>query len=146
MPAPCRVLAVSVSGFRAWADGGIPDRLGLTDTQALALARAIHQEVRQALGARRMHAELKGRGYRIGLPRVERFMRKHGIRARHERRFKATTDSKDALPVAGNLLDRQFALSAPNQVWTGNVIYTHILRPTRAGYTWRWCWICSTAK
>ena len=123
LPALCRVLAVSISGFRAWADGGTPDRQGLTDTQALVLIRTVHQEVRQAYGARRMHAELKGRGYRIGLPRVERLMREHGIRARHKRRFKATTDSKHALPVAGNLLDRQFAPSAPNQVWTGDITY-----------------------
>ena len=41
-----------------------------------------------------MHRELQGRGHRIGMRRVERLMREHGIRARHKRRYKATTDSK----------------------------------------------------
>lgn len=45
------------------------------------------------------------------------------IRARHKRRFKATTDSKHALPVAPNLLDRDFTPAAPNQVWTADMTY-----------------------
>ena len=55
--------------------------------------KAIHTEVKGAYGSRRMHRELQGRGQRIGLSRVERLMREHGIRARHKRRFKATTES-----------------------------------------------------
>ena len=38
----------------------------MTDAQALGLICTIHQEVRQAYGARRDHTELRGRGYRIG--------------------------------------------------------------------------------
>jgi len=56
------------------------------------------------------------RGHGIGLARVERLMSTHGIRARHKRRFKATTDSKHTLPVAQNVLDRKFTQQAPNQV------------------------------
>ena len=50
-------------------------------------------------------------------------MRENGIRARHKRRYKATTDSKHGLPVADNLLDRNFTPSAPNQVWTSDITY-----------------------
>ena len=123
LPALCGALSVSQSGFRAWRSGGTPNRTRLTDAQALVLIRTIHQEVRQAYGARRIHAELRGRGHRIGLPRIARLMRENGIRARHKRRFKATTDSKHSLPVSANLLDRQFAPEAPNQVWTGDITY-----------------------
>lgn len=123
LPVLCDALRVSQSGFRAWLAGGTPDRKGLSDAQALMLIRTIHQEVRQAYGARRIYAELRGRGYRIGLPRIERLMRENGIRARHKRRFKATTDSKHRLPVAENILDRQFAPEAPNRIWTGDITY-----------------------
>ena len=122
-PVLCEVLSVSQSGFRAWQAGGTVQRKRLTDAQALVLIRTIHQEVRQAYGARRIHAELRGRGYRIGLPRIERLMRAHGIRARHKRRYKATTDSRHSLPVAENVLERQFAPDAPNRVWTGDITY-----------------------
>jgi len=70
-----------------------------------------------------MHRELRGRGHRIGLRRVERLMREHGIRARHKRRHKATTDSKHSMPVAPNLLARNFTPEAPNRVWTGDITY-----------------------
>ena len=85
--------------------------------------KAIHAEVKGAYGSRRMHRELQARGHRIGLARVERLMRDNGIRARHKRRYKATTDSKHSMPVADNLLQRNFTPEAPNRVWTGDITY-----------------------
>jgi len=123
LPDMCHVLAVSLSGYRAWKRGGQPERTRLTTAQAVALLKSLHAEVKGAYGSRRMHAELQERGYRIGLRRVERLMREHGIRARHKRRFKATTDSRHSMPVADNLLARQFTPEAPNRVWTGDITY-----------------------
>ena len=119
----CAVLGVSVSGYRAWKRGGKPDRRRLTDTQLLALIQAIHAELRGAYGSPRMVRELRARGFAASKARVERLMRENGIRARHKRRYKATTDSKHALPVAENVLDRNFTPTAPNQVWTADLTY-----------------------
>lgn len=123
LPDMCRVLGVSASGYRAWRRGGKPDRTRLSDAQAVALIKSIHAQVKAAYGSRRMHAELQARGHRIGIDRIERLMREHGIRARHKRRFKATTDSKHSMPVAPNLLERDFTPAAPNRVWTGDITY-----------------------
>jgi transposase InsO family protein len=119
----CAALNVSVSGYRAWKRGGKPSRKRLTDAQLLALIRAIHAELKGSYGSPRMVRELRGRGFSAGKERVERLMRENGIRARHKRRYKATTDSKHALPVADNLLQRNFAPTAPNQVWTSDITY-----------------------
>lgn len=119
----CTVLDVSVSGYRAWKAGGKPNRKRLSDTQMLALIQAIHAELKGAYGSPRMVKELRARGFSASKARVERLMREHGIRARHKRRFKATTDSKHGLPVAENLLDRNFTPAAPNQVWTSDITY-----------------------
>jgi hypothetical protein len=70
-----------------------------------------------------MVLELRDRGFSAGKERVERLMRENGIRARHKRRYKVTTDSKHGLPVAENLLDRNFTPEAPNQVWTSDITY-----------------------
>lgn len=123
LPDMCEILAVSASGYRAWRRGGTPGSERLNNPQAIALIRAIHAEVKQAYGSRRMHRELQDRGHRIGLARVERLMRENGIRARHKRRFKATTDSKHALPIAENVLAREFSPEAPNRVWSGDITY-----------------------
>lgn len=116
-------LAVSVSGYRAWKGGGTPERKRLTDAQMVALIRAIHAELKGAYGSPRMIRELRERGFSAGKERVERLMRTHGIRARHKRRYKATTDSQHGLPVADNLLARDFTPTAPNQAWTSDITY-----------------------
>jgi putative transposase len=119
----CALLAVSVNGFRAWLRGGSPQRKRLTDAQLVALMRAIHAQVKGAYGSPRMVEELRGRGFRVGKTRVERLMREHDIRARHKRRWKATTDSKHGLPVASNAVERNFAPEAPNCLWSADLTY-----------------------
>jgi transposase InsO family protein len=119
----CPVLEVSISGYRAWKRGGTADRQRLTDVQLLAVIRAIHAEHKGAYGSPRMVRELRRRGFAVGKERVERLMRENGIRARHKRRYQVTTDSKHSLPVAANLLARQFTPTTPNQVWTADITY-----------------------
>jgi len=72
-------------------------------------------------------ADLAGTGKRgigVGKQRVQRLMQKHGIRARGKRRFRVmTTDSRHDLPVAPNLLNRNFTPAGPNQAWTGDITY-----------------------
>jgi len=47
--------------------------------------------------------------------------------ARHtgkgKRRFKVTTDSNHDLPIAPNLLNREFNVAAPDKVWAGDITY-----------------------
>ena len=50
-------------------------------------------------------------------------MQLHGIRAKGKRRFKVTTDSNHGLPVAPNLLNRQFDVAKPDKVWVGDITY-----------------------
>lgn len=117
------LLEVSLSGYRAWASGGRRERKRLTDAQLLALIRAIHAQFKGAYGSPRIVEELRARGMAASKARVERLMRENGIRARHKRRFRATTDSRHTLPVADNLLDRNFNPPAPNRVWTSDLTY-----------------------
>jgi len=119
----CRVLDVSASGYRSWKRGGKPQRQRLTDTQMLALIRSIHMEFKAAYGSPRMVRALRQRGFPASKERVERLMQENGIKAKHKRRFKVTTDSKHNLPIAPNLLDRNFTPDAPNQVWTSDITY-----------------------
>lgn len=119
----CSVLNVSVSGYRAWDRGGKPNRTRLTDSQMLIMIQAIHAEFKGIYGSPRMVKELRARGFPASKPRVERLMQENGIRARHKRRYKVTTDSKHNFPIAANLLDRNFNPSRPNQVWTSDITY-----------------------
>ena len=57
-------------------------------------------------------------------------MQANGIRARHKRRYKATTNSAHHLPVAENVLNRQFHTTATDKVWAADITYI----PTAEGW------------
>ncbi len=64
-------------------------------------------------------------------------MKKNGIQAKRQKKFKATTNSKHGLPVAENLLDRKFSLNKPGQAWVGDIIYV----ATNEGWLYLATWI-----
>jgi len=68
------------------------------------------------------HAALRAEGRTASRGRVERLIRRHGIRALAGRRFKpCTTDSRHYLPMAPDLLRQAFVAAAPNCVWLADV-------------------------
>ena len=93
--------------------------------------QAAHQRGRGTYGAHKIQTELQASGISAGVNRIKRLRKLHGIRCTHKKKFKATTDSKHALPIAPNLLDRQFNhTSAANQVWLTDITYI----PTDEGW------------
>ena len=93
--------------------------------------RAIHAQFKARYGSPRIHAELVARGHDCCVNTVARLMRDHGIAAKTARKFRCTTtDSDHDLPVAENLLDRQFNPESPNEAWVADITYI----PTREGW------------
>ena len=120
----CRALGVSESGFKCWRAGGQCSSQRLSDVQLVTQLRAIHVQFKGAYGSPRMYKELREQGQRVGKTRVERLMRHHGIRARHKRRWRVvTTDSRHGLPIAPNLIKRDFSPDGPNQCWGADITY-----------------------
>jgi putative transposase len=125
----CAVLEVSSSGYYAWRDR--PESARDVADRGLAVEiRRIHADNRTVYGSPRVHAALCAEGRRVGVNRVARLMRRHGIQGRYKRRAPRTTDSNHTLPIAPNLLDRQFTAAAPNQVWLADITYI----PTAEGW------------
>jgi putative transposase len=128
----CRVLQVSVSGYHQHEKRRkqIAQRRHLSDAALLAHIRAVFAANRGAYGWPRVWRQLLSQGVCVGKLRVQRLMQQHGIRARGKRRFRITTDSRHGLPVAPNLLDRNFTAAMPNRAWAGDVTYI----PTEEGW------------
>lgn len=74
-------------------------------------------------GSPRVHAALQAQGQRVGIHRVARLMRAGAIRAKTVKKWRATTDSAHAHPVAPHTPKRQFAVTRPNRVWAGDMTY-----------------------
>jgi putative transposase len=70
-----------------------------------------------------MVREPRARDFAASKERVEQLMRENGLRGRHKRRYKVTTNSRHGLPVAKNVLARNFMPTAPNRVWTSDITY-----------------------
>jgi len=125
----CTRLAVSASGYSHWSGRG-GSRKRLSDAALLTLIRSIHAETKGAYGAPRVWRELRERGHSAGKERVRKLMQANGIRARHMRRYKATTDSSHSFSVAPNLLDQQFQTYRPDLIYTADITYI----PTAEGW------------
>jgi len=50
-------------------------------------------------------------------------MKLAGVAAKQKKKFKVTTDSKHNLPVAPNLLNRQFEVNEPDKVYVSDITY-----------------------
>jgi putative transposase len=118
----CHVLGVSQSGYFAW-KGRPACRRQHEDMVLLAHVRSAFALSNGTYGSPRMTRELQDSGLAVGRRRTARLMRENGLRARQKRRFKRTTDSHHAWPIAPNLLDQDFATSGPDQKWGSDISY-----------------------
>jgi hypothetical protein len=87
------------------------------------LVREIHRVSKGTYGTRRMAEELEAHGNSCGRSRARTLMNLAQVSVRRRRKFKATTDSRHNLPVAPNLLDREFEAKEPNRVWASDITY-----------------------
>ena len=118
----CEVMQVSSSGYYSWRRR--PDSPRLRENmKIIPLVRQIHIESGQTYGARRIARFLQAMGICCGRSRARTLMRLAGIIARQKRRFKVTTHSKHKLPIAPNLLNREFEVDAANKVWVSDITY-----------------------
>lgn len=125
----CDTLEVSPTGFYDWLQR--PDSRTQQRRQQLVDAMTdIHAEVRHCYGSPRMAVELNNRGFPCSENFVAELMRAHGIQAKAAKRFVRTTDSRHGLPIAANVLDRQFMPLGPNEAWTADITYL----PTAEGW------------
>lgn len=124
----CQLLGISRSGYYE----ACRRQSGREQTTCVlgAQVKAFFHASGVCYGSRRIVAELSGKGIKISRYRVRRLMREYGLRACWKRKFVHTTDSKHGLPVAENILDRQFEPAKPNQAWTSDITYIR----TRTGW------------
>jgi putative transposase len=126
----CAVLEVSPAGYYAWRARS-PSARSSANAELVAAIRRVHHDSAGRYGNPRVHAALRTQGRGTSRGRIERLMRRHGIRAimAPPRRVR-TTDSRHGLPIAPNVLARDFTAAAPNRVWLADITYI----PTDEGW------------
>ncbi|WP_338830701.1 IS3 family transposase [Bradyrhizobium sp. 27S5] len=126
----CAVLEVSPAGYYAWRDRPVSKRTK-SNAALLAAIRQVHQDSNGRYGSPRVHAVLRRQGRGASRGRIERMMRRHGIRAiMAPPRRVGTTDSRHNLPIAPNLIARDFSAPVPSRIWLADITYI----PTAEGW------------
>jgi transposase InsO family protein len=125
----CEVLQVSRSGYYAWLKEPQSPRQS-ANAQLLVKVQDLFQKHRGNYGSPRITAALRQQGLTCNRKRIERLMRRKGLRARIRKRFRVvTTDSHHDGPIALNLLPER-TVTAPDQVWCVDITYV----PTSEGW------------
>lgn len=118
----CRIFGVSESGCHAW-QGRPPSRRTQENARLEIEILAAHQRTRETFSPERLQSDLADHGICTGVECIKRIRKKLGLRCKQKRKFKVTTDLKHNLPVAPNLLARNFEVDTPNQAWVSDIIY-----------------------
>jgi putative transposase len=123
----CRLLQVSRSGYYTARRRATATPTICADSVQVA---AVFDASGRTYGSRRVSAALKGQGHKIGRHRARTLMRAGQMRPKWKRKFVHTTGSRHTLPVAANVLARQFMPLRPNQAWVSDITYIR----TRGGW------------
>ena len=121
---------VSKSGYYAW-HRRRPSQRDIANDELLRKIRELHKITHESYGPKRMAAQIsKDTGKPVNHKRVERIMRENDLHTKYRRKYKATTYSDHKLPVAKNVLNRQFEASHPGEKMVSDITYI----PTDEGW------------
>jgi len=119
-----KVLKVDRSSYYHWKKAGCV--IKKEDTQLNNLIEAIFIQGRRNYGTRRIQDKLKELyGLLLSRKRISGIMKDLNLKVKMKRRYKNTTDSNHNLPIAPNILNRDFYASAPDTKYVGDITYIH---------------------
>lgn len=128
----CRVLQISRSGYYHWQSRRPSPRSQWRAT----LVRQIHKVYHQSkgrYGSPKITHILREQGYLASRPLVARIMKEEGLRSITHKKFRVmTTNSSHGLPVAENLLNRDFTAHQPATKWVSDITYI----PSKGGWVY----------
>lgn len=126
----CKIFKVDKSSYYQWIKNGcIVKRV---DEKLNELIKIIFVQSRETYGTRRVKDKLVQKyGFIVSRRRIGAIMRELGLKSKIKRQYKVnTTDSKHNLPIAPNILNRDFYASNPNEKYVGDITYI----PTNEGW------------
>ena len=126
----CKIFAVDKSSYYNWIkQGSIVQKV---DQKLNELIEIIFIQSRQTYGTRRIKDKLvEHYGVIVSRRRIKNILHSLGLSVKMKRRFKVmTTDSNHTLPIAPNILNRDFYASNPDEKYVGDITYI----PTSEGW------------
>ena len=122
----CQLLAVSRSGFYKWltTQASPPSEQSIQREKLTQRIIDVFHDHKKRYGSPRIMDQMKKEGFKVTEKTVGRIMKRQGLRSCVANKFRvATTDSKHNSPISPNLLNQEFDIAAPNQVWVSDITY-----------------------
>jgi len=126
----CRIFKVDKSSYYHWIKQGCREKR--VDQKLNELIEIIFIQGRQNYGTRRIKDKLERRyGFIVSRRRIGDIMSDLGLKAKTKKRYKInTTNSNHDLPIAPNIINRDFYASNPDEKYVGDITYI----PTSEGW------------
>lgn len=118
----CRVLDCSVSAYYSWKNGHSGKR-EFHKRRLTALIRTTYFGSKKTYGSPRIYQALKAESVRCSRSHIIRIMQQQGLAGIQRRKYCVTTQSDHDLPVADNILNRDFKAEKVNQKWVSDISY-----------------------
>lgn len=118
----CSVLDVSISGYYDWFNRPESTR-SLDNKRLTAKIERFHRQSREIYGSPKIHKDLVAGGETCSKNRVARLMKRADIKSKLSRKFVVTTNSKNTMKPAEDLLRRQFLVNNPNKAWVSDTTF-----------------------
>lgn len=118
----CEVLKVHSSSYYKWKARPVSKRALIKDKIKQQIT-SIYFASKQRYGSPRITAELNAIGCKTSRVTVAKYMKELGLRSKLSKKFKVTTDSKHNYLIADNVLNRNFAPTAPLEAWVSDITY-----------------------
>jgi len=118
----CSVLGVGRTSYYDWLKSETSPRQ-LETKKLAAIVKDIFMENRCNYGSRRIRKAMNNLGIIISRRRVAKLMKSQDLHCKTKRKFRITTDSKHNLPIAANLLNRDFKADFPDKKYVGDITY-----------------------
>ena len=116
------IFMISVSGYYHWLKR-TPTVRQMKRRQAVLLVRTAHEETRRSYGVSRLQKHIQNKGVHLSTYLIRTIRTEEGIRCKQHKRYQVTTKSDHNKPVYANLLDQNFTVSCPNEVWVSDITY-----------------------
>ena len=119
----CRLLGVSRNAYYRYCKRRQDEQPDPEREELLSTVKELAEASDYSYGKRRMKRALNALGYPVGRYKARSLMREAGVQARYRKKYKVTTNSNHKQPVFENVLEREFTVEKPDQVYVSDITY-----------------------
>ena len=119
----CNLLNVTRNGYYSYQQRQLKQPQDSHWQDKIDCVKKVAEGADHTYGYRRMRKALQAVGYPVSRGETRKLMKTAGVQVKQRKRYKVTTDSNHSKPLYDNVLNREFTVSSPDQVYVQDITY-----------------------